>query len=50
MIFNISKIMFMFAIKQGPLNLDGRNYQKDLHQTKANFLTLIMLYKLTQSL
>ena len=38
------------TLGQGLLNLDGRNCQKYLHQTKADFLTLIMLYKLTQSL
>ena len=36
--------------RQGLLNLDGRNCQKYLPQTKADFLTLIMLHKLTQSL
>ena len=35
---------------QGLLYLDGRNCQKHLHQTKADFLTLIMLHKLIQSL
>ena len=39
-----------FKAIQGLLNLDGRNSQKYLHQTKADFLTLIMLHKLTQSL
>jgi hypothetical protein len=39
-----------YTINQGLLNLDGRNCQKYLHQTKADFLTLIMLHKLTQSL
>ena len=38
------------VVVQGLLNLDGRNCQKYLHQTKADFLTLIMLHKLTQSL
>ena len=37
-----------FRIEQGLLNLDGRNSQKYLHQTEADFLTLIMLHKLTQ--
>ena len=37
-------------VLQGLLNLDGRNCQKYLHETKADFLTLIMLHKLTQSL
>ena len=40
----------IYLLTQELLNLDGRNCQKYLHQTKADFLTLIMLHKLTQSL
>ena len=36
--------------RQGLLNLDGRNCQKYLHQTKANFIILIISHKFTQSL
>ena len=39
-----------FELHEGLLNLDGRKCQKYLHQTKADFLTLIMLHKFTQSL
>ena len=48
--YKIRLIDFWFLFRQGLLNLDGRNSQKYLHQTKADFLTLIMLHNLTQTL
>ena len=39
-----------YKLRQGLLYLDGRNSQKYLHQTQADFWTLILLHKLTQSL
>ena len=47
--FILEKLQF-YILTQGLLNLDGRNCQKYFHQTKADFLTLIMLHKLTASL
>ena len=40
----------LFQLGQGLLDLDGRNSQKYLHQTWADFITLIILQRLNQSL